>query len=96
MRRVVVATLLAVLAIAAEPGTASADTPGCVSRYEFGRVTKGMTMTRVHQIFDTPGKLTGLGAPNELRYYKTCTGRGMVQVIFTQGGRVVSKDARFF
>lgn len=53
-------------------------------------------MTKVHQIFDTAGDKTGLGAPNQLYYYETCTGRGMVQVVYTQQGRVVSKNARFF
>ena len=96
MRRIAVTGLLTLLVSVGVASPAGADTPGCVSRHEFTRVSKGMTMTRVHGIFDTEGKATGLGAPNQLRYYKTCTGRGMVQVIFTPAGRVVSKDGRFF
>ena len=95
MRRLV-ATLIAATAILSAAPTAQADTPRCVSRHEYDRVAKGMTMTKVHQIFDIEGTVTGLGAPNELRYYGTCTGRGMVQVVFSPRDRVVSKAARFF
>ena len=96
MRRAVILSLFAALASIGSTGPAEADTPGCVSRHEYDRVTTGMTMTRVHKIFDTEGQSSRLGAPNQLRMYKTCTGRGRVQVIYTQGGRVVSKDGRFF
>ncbi len=96
MRRIALVSLVAVLTSVGGATVAHADTPRCVSRHEYSRVVKGMTMTKVHSIFDTAGELTGLGAPNELRYYKTCTGRGMVQVIFSPRDRVVSKDARFF
>lgn len=37
---------------------ASADTPNYVSKAEFRRVHKGMTMRRVHRIFDVRGKQT--------------------------------------
>jgi uncharacterized membrane protein len=96
MRRLAASILVAAMAIFVATPAAQADTPRCVSRHEYGRVVKGMTMTKVHAIFDTAGDKTGLGAPNQLYYYQTCTGRGMVQVIYTQRGRVVSKDARFF
>lgn len=96
MRRLAAVTLIAVTAALGGAPTAQADTPRCVSRHEYNRVTKGMTMTKVHQIFDIEGTVTGLGAPNELRYYGTCTGRGMVQVVFSPRDRVVSKAARFF
>jgi hypothetical protein len=96
MRRLALISLFAVLAGSGTAGAASADTPRCVSRHEYNRVVKGMTMTKVHKIFDIEGTLTGLGKPNELRYYDTCTGRGVVQVVYTPRGRVVSKNARFF
>lgn len=96
MRRLVLIGLLAMTASATTTLPAHSDTPRCVSRHEYSRVVKGMSMTKVHAIFDTEGDLTGLGAPNKLYYYKTCTGRGMVQIIYTQRGRVLSKDARFF
>ena len=96
MRRAAVAiTSLALLGVGVLV-PASADTPRCVSRHEYSRVAKGMTMTKVHKIFDIEGVETGLGAPNELRYYDTCTGRGVVQVVFSPKDQVVSKNARFF
>ncbi|WP_457185337.1 hypothetical protein [Nocardioides sp. P5_E3] len=94
MRTIALMCLAALVSVGGNP--AQADTPGCVSRHEFNRVVKGMTMTRAHRIFDIEGVVTGLGTPNELRYYGTCTGRGMVQVVFSPRDRVVSKDARFF
>lgn len=96
MRRTVLTTVVTVLLGTCAAGAAQADTPRCVSRGEYARVSTGMAMTKVHRIFDTEGQVTGLGAPNTLRYYDTCTGRGVVQVVFSPSGRVVSKDGRFF
>ena len=96
MRRTVVSLALAALVGAGTTATANADTPRCVSRHEYDRVTTGMRMTKVHKIFDIRGTETGLGAPNTLRYYRTCTGRGVVQVVFNPKGRVVSKAGRIF
>lgn len=96
MRRTAVVTLVAVLVSMGGTTVAQADTPRCVSRHEFNRINKGMPIKKVHRIFDIRGKATGLGLPNELRYYRTCTGRGVVQVVFSPQRRVVSKDARFF
>ena len=96
MRRLAAATLFAVTVTVGATPTAHADTPRCVSRHEYDRVAKGMAMTRVHAIFDTAGKKTGLGAPNQLYYYRPCTSQGVVQVTYTQAGRVVSKSAHWF
>jgi len=96
MRRTAAIVLGAALLSAASGAAASADTPRCVSRHEYDRIKPGMTMTKVHNIFDTEGAATHLGAPNELRYYVTCTGRGRVQVVFNPQGRVLSKSGRFF
>lgn len=95
-RRLATASLLAALVTTPLAPHAAADTPRCVSRHEFARIAVGMSMTKVHQIFDTEGSSTHLGAPNKLRYYDTCSGRGAVQVVFTQKDRVKSKAARFF
>ena len=95
--RLIATCLLTILAVVGAAGPpASADTPRCVSRHEYQRIAQGMAMAKVHKIFDTPGVQTGLGAPNELRYYETCTGRGVIQVVFTPRGRMISKDGRFF
>jgi uncharacterized membrane protein len=96
MRRVAVVIVSAAVVSAGAVLPASADTPRCASRHEYNRVAKGMTMSKVHKIFDIEGVETGLGAPNELRYYRTCTGRGVVQVVFSPRDRVVSKNGRFF
>ena len=96
MRKIATVSLVALLMGLGATPTANADTPRCVSRHEYGRIVKGMTMTKVHSIFDTAGDETGLGAPNKLYYYDTCTGRGIVQVVYNQRDRVVSKDGRFF
>ncbi|GAA5137243.1 hypothetical protein GCM10023339_77300 [Alloalcanivorax gelatiniphagus] len=96
MRRTTVTLLLATLTWAGTTSAADADTPRCVSRAEFDRVAKGMTMTKVHAIFDTAGDETGLGAPDTLYYYDTCSGRGRVQVVYNERDRVVSKGGRFY
>lgn len=96
MRPPAAASLLATLVMAVTSPAASADTPRCVSRYEYSRISKGMPMDKVHRIFDTTGNLTGLGDPNQIRHYRPCTPQGVVQVTYTQAGRVVSKSAQFF
>jgi hypothetical protein len=97
MRRLAVTLVSAALVSAGAALPASADTPRCVSRHEYDRITKGMTLTKVHQIFDTKGVETGLGGDSgQLRYYDTCTGRGVVQVGYNERGRVTGKNGRFF
>ena len=59
MRRTAATILAAALMGVALPATAHADTPRCVSRHEYDRIAKGMTMTKVHKIFDTEGTETG-------------------------------------
>jgi hypothetical protein len=55
--------VLVATAVALAPGIivaapAVADTPGCVTKAEFGAVAKGWSMKRVHNKFDTRGKQT--------------------------------------
>lgn len=57
-------------------GPADADTPGCVSGAEYGKVRNGMTRGKVHQIFDTKGTslFENPGAVhNSAREYRMCT-----------------------
>lgn len=97
MRRVAVTLMFAAVVSAGALVPASADTPRCVSRHEYDRVTKGMTMTKVHKIFDTAGTETGLGGDSgQLRYYGTCTGRGVIQIGYNERDRVTAKNGRFF
>ena len=62
--------------LVAGAGPAVADTPGCVTRGEFRHVSDGMSIDRVHKIFDTNGDLIvrggGAGIPRwkELRYVR--------------------------
>lgn len=96
MRRIAVMTLLVALTSMGATAPAHSDTPGCVSRHEYDRIVKGMTMTRVHNIFDTAGTNTGLGGQNPLYYYRTCAKNSQVQVSFNSRSRVVSKAANWF
>jgi hypothetical protein len=97
MRRAAVAVVSVALVSTGASVPATADTPRCVSRHEYSRIVKGMTMTKVHKIFDIEGVETGLGGgAGELRYYDTCTGRGVVQVGYNERDRVTAKNARFF
>ncbi len=62
------------------PSAAEADTPGCVTRSEFGRATHGMKIDRVHNIFDTKGSQAGSGQDPSTgtkwqdRWYQKCGG----------------------
>ncbi|MFC7361658.1 hypothetical protein [Nocardioides astragali] len=96
MRRLAAAILVAFTATTVAVPMAQADTPRCVSRHEYDRVTKGMTMTKVHKIFDTAGSETGLGAPNLLYHYRPCTKQGLVQVVYSPRGRMLGKSAHWF
>jgi hypothetical protein len=57
MRKAAIAVAGASIAFAplCVPQSASADTPGCVTRPEFDRVHHGMHRARVHRILDTSG-----------------------------------------
>jgi hypothetical protein len=56
------------------------ETPGCVSRSEWGAAKPGMTRTRVHSIFGTSGTHSdGWGSNNEIdeyRHYRSCPSFG--------------------
>ena len=96
MRRTAVTSLVVALMSLGTTVPAHSDTPGCVSRHEYDRIAKGMTMTKVNNIFDTAGTNTGLGGQNPLYYYRTCAKNSQVQVSFNSRNRVVSKAANWF
>lgn len=88
MKRAAILVASAVLASSAPIITASpaaADTPGCVTQQKFNQVHRGMRMSRVHQVFDTAGRVASRDASRMHRYYKTCgvpfTRRQAVHVI---------------
>lgn len=96
MRTLLITSVVTASTLLSVVPTASADTPRCVSHHEYDRVSPGMAMSKVHSIFDTVGVDTGLGQPREVRQYLPCTRNGMVQVVFSPRGRVVSKTANWF
>lgn len=58
-------------------GPAEADTPGCVSGAEYGKVYNGSARGKVHRIFDTKGTslFENPGAVhNSAREYRMCAG----------------------
>ena len=54
--------------ISASP--AAADTPGFVTQQEFNQVHRGMRMSRIHQVFDTAGRVALRDAGRMHGYYK--------------------------
>ena len=81
------------------PGTASADTPGCVSESEYVQVRNGMTKARVHAIFDTVGTFADGGAGGYARRYQRCnseTGTVIAEFAAPQTGahRLARKEWR--
>ena len=73
---------------------ASADTPGCVSRGEYAKVTEGMKKAKVHGIFDTKGGRVGISTDGsyEMRSYPACTQYGVVHVGYTDGKLSINAD----
>ena len=77
------AALFAVISVALSglvivPAASAADTPGCVTRNEFYSVHKGMRMSRVHNIWDTRGRVTARDVGVQDRAYRIChAGQGV-------------------
>jgi len=77
------AALFAVISVALSslaivPAATAADTPGCVTRNEFYSVHKGMRMSRVHNIWDTRGRVTARDVGVQDRAYRIChAGQGV-------------------
>ncbi len=59
---------------------AYADTPNCVSRTEYRRVDRGMTIAQVNRIFDISGRITSTssygGNKDQWREYRVCSSWG--------------------
>ena len=91
--------------LAASPASASPDKRPCVTKPEYRQIKKGMTLVRVHDIFDTKGTILfqNPGAvTNGAREYRSCRKSGLgakVQIQYnnyaTNGGpfRVVNIDS---
>lgn len=100
-----VLSLCAALGMTGAPASAAeADTRPCVTKGEYKAIKKGNTLARVHDVFDTKGKVLFQNpgtVTNGAREYPTCKGSGLgskVQVQYNnyaaQGGpfRVVHID----
>ncbi len=78
--------------------SASADTPGCVTRKEFKKVERGMSKNRVARIFDTKGRQSSSfrsgGDIYQTRKYNPCPRYSYVNVDY-KNGHVKSKSAYF-
>jgi hypothetical protein len=72
------------------PSVAQADTPGCVTRTEYRAVSRGMTMAKVHGIFDTTGTRdaysTSGGYAIQIRSYKACRAYSYISIAFDRDG----------
>lgn len=72
----VAAALLTLGLLAAAPvAPASADTPGYVSRVEFGKARTGWAINRVDRLFDTVGRVVSQGGGWMTRDYRAFGGR---------------------
>ena len=72
------------------PSVVHADTPGCVTRAEYRAVSRGMTMSRVHGIFDTTGTRdaysTSGGYAAQVRSYRACRAYSYISIAFDRNG----------
>lgn len=85
MRKFIIAAVLSLaasLGVVAIESPANADTPGCVTKKEWKKITYRMQMKRVHRITDTKGDLILLTPDNTVmvRGYPEC-GAGWLQLI---------------
>ncbi|MEJ7705803.1 MAG: hypothetical protein WKF82_00165 [Nocardioidaceae bacterium] len=70
------AAVATTLAVAITPivtsAPAHADTPGCVTKSEFRAVKNGWSTVRVHNRFDTSGRLVSQSGAYRSREYRPC------------------------
>ena len=100
MRKTLAGALTAValvagpVAIAAAPAEAAGS--AVVTKSEYRKIRKGMSITRVHRIFDTRGKQSFHMSGYQSREYRTTKRYGFVMVDFERRGgewKVSSKAA---
>jgi hypothetical protein len=101
IKQVVVATVLGASTLVVAP-PASADTPRCVNRSEFGSVRLGMMKHRVHAVFDTAGRRVSIATSStghyfsEIRTYRRCSRDSLFAVSWTKRpGGVWRMDAKW-
>jgi len=77
------------LALVATPADAAANA-ACMTRAEFRKIHKGMTVTQVKRIVGSAGRISLSSAPMVIRDHKTCT-RFHVANVSYWGGKVDGK-----
>ena len=82
-------TLAAPLALVATPAEAAGNPP-CMTRAEFRKIHKGMTVTQVKRIVGSAGRISLSSPPMIIRDHKTCTAFHVANVGYW-GGKVQSK-----
>ena len=92
MKRFLSALAIGVASVTLVVPAAQADTPGCVSKGEFDHVHTGMSMSRVHRLFDTNGRLGVAASGFSIRKYRPCPRHSFVRVSYRKG-HVTAKAA---
>lgn len=86
------AVAVALVALAFAP-LAAADTPGCITRFEYRAVHKDYSIARVHRIFDTHGRriggAIGGGSTSQVRSYRMCRRHSSVVIQYDRTRRTI-------
>jgi hypothetical protein len=75
MKKIIAALMLAAVTVGpvvTAPAAEAGNTPGCVTRQEFGLVTTGKTLLWVEARFDTHGRLESQGYGYKTKSYRAC------------------------
>lgn len=92
MRKFLMVAAIAATAITAVASTATASASqtagGCVTKPEYKRAHKGMTLAQVARIFGTPGTRTAIatsgGYGSQVRNYPTCSPYSAIAISFSK------------
>jgi hypothetical protein len=93
--------VVATSTVATAPAASAASTPGCVTKAEYKKAKKKMTVKQVSKLFGTNGRrearASSGGYVSEIRTYKTCSRYSAVAISFDKkpGGtlRLSAKSA---
>jgi len=86
MKKLISVLAIAVASVTLSVPAAQANTPGCVSKAEYARVHKGLSVTQVSNLFHTSGRVTRHPGPARvIRRYDPCPRHSIVRVTFRRG-----------
>ena len=92
--RLMLILLFVIGTVFAVPTSATADTPGCVTRSEYRQVHSGTAKLRVQRIFDTGGKSVSKAGGHDVRVYRACHRPRLAYVsVHFSNGQVILKFA---